>query len=445
MAQLTGATLSVTFALNVTDKNFILTDTSDFTTPSVPEAGAVGILKLTNPSGSVIYENAGYSTDSFVSPDITISTSKVAIVNPLIPINTDGTPVNGTYLIEYKLFIPANGGDPDTIYPFATSPNFTYKSPAVDLEFTVNLAQPLLTSTDITGYTVDNVNPDTITRAHSIQYPPTVSVGDVTGTGVTLITSEFYSLANEPLQHSSTLTTDLTYTYTAYLVIDQVTGNAFIDIVSGANICAIYCCLRSQWKRVKLSRTGSPRFKNELEKLTIMEDLAGLIDRAIACGKDEDVNEYTQELLDIGNCTADCGCSDDSGEPQLVTGANPIEAFQPSVKTFTPTTLVDFTLDVNTLSKYWETQRAGNDTAYFELQWTITPTGTPASIAFDIQEEVFGNPGFIMGNADVSGTIIPIIANVSVDDATITITRMDGNNIAGAQDIYLTGEYEIKD
>lgn len=446
MALLTAATLSTTFDLSASPDNFIFTDTSDFAGPSVPEAGALGILKITNPSGSVIYENVGFAASTFGTPDITIATSRVATVNPLIPLNTDGTPVNGTYKVEYKLFVPANGGDPDTTYTATFNPSFTYKSPAQTINLTVDLAQPQLTSTDATSYTVDNVNPTSITRAHTISYPPSVGVGDVTGTGVTLTTSEFYSRASGPLQHSSKVVATLNYTYSTYLVIDQVTGNGFIDIVSGADLCAIYCCLRSQWKRVQNARQGTNEFRIEEQKLSMMTDLAELISSAISCGRDEDVNAYTQQLQDIGNCTDDCNCDDSSDEPKLVTGANPIEVALPSVKTFTPINISGFNLDTNTTSKYWETPRAGNDTAYFQIQWTVTPSGSPATLEFDVQNVTFGAEGFINGAALVSGTAIPLKAMSTTGDDLIEISKVDGSSFANSSTtLYLAGEYEIQD
>jgi hypothetical protein len=44
------------FIENIPVKKFLFTDTTDYTTPSIPTTGVRGVFSITDPSGTVIYK-----------------------------------------------------------------------------------------------------------------------------------------------------------------------------------------------------------------------------------------------------------------------------------------------------------------------------------------------------------------------------------------------------
>jgi hypothetical protein len=183
----------------------------------------------------------------------------------------------------------------------------------------VDCITPLLSATDESSYTVDGVTP-TITRAFAIHYPPSTPTADVTGTGATLSTDTFYTVANSTVEHSSSLTSTLEYNFTGgFYVTDEVTGSEVIQVSCDGDLCDIYCCIRSQWNRYMLLKgKNNVLAANELAIFYQITSLAEMVGMALKCGKSTHISDYVTEILKLANCDAGCSCTD--GTPQLVTG-----------------------------------------------------------------------------------------------------------------------------
>lgn len=292
-------------------KTFQFKDTTDYVGQSVDLADVTGILKIISPDGLTFYNNLSHAT-----PDIDPNVSLFNSITITLPLLGDGTVQQGDYIITYE--VQDTSGAPFEVSKQKTL-DLQYVSPTVDLDMTVNCSTPLLDSTDNTPYTVNGVDP-VIVRDHRILYPASTQTPDVTGTSQVLSTNVFFTIANQDLQHSSSLVSDLTYTFAVdFIVTDTVTGNGFIDVNCDAQLCDVYCCIRAEFNRY-LDNIGVNNTQKNIHfaNWNEMIGIAHQIDIAQDCGKGDDISALVSRLLKLGNCEPGCGCDD--GEPQLVVG-----------------------------------------------------------------------------------------------------------------------------
>lgn len=301
---------STNFTINNPTKQFVLTDLTDYTAPAIPTTGVKGVFKITDPSNTIIYNNTTYGAGS----DIVRNISAVnQIVIPL-PINADGTVVQGNYTLVYSVQI-TDGSNPVYIVTQTHTYNNQYVAPVVSITQTVDCISPLFTSVDVTDYTVNGVAP-TITRTHTLNYP-FGSAGEgspLVSSAQTITTSTFYNGTQ-----TTEISTILGYTFSDGLIVsDTVTGTKEI-LVDCTFICSIYCCLRSLYNNRENNRGVNQIEFNKYSAL--FDEVMSTVEiamQAIDCGKTTDVNGYLTTIKTIANCTDDCSCND--GTPSLVTG-----------------------------------------------------------------------------------------------------------------------------
>jgi len=292
-------------------KTFQFKDTTDYAGQGVNLADVTGVLKIIAPDTTTIYNNVTHGT-----PDIDPDISLLSVIQIDLPLLGGGGVQQGNYTITYT--VEDTFGAPFTVDNTKIL-DLAYVSPTVDLDMTVNCSTPILTSTDNTPYTVGGVTP-VIIRDHQILYPASTQTAPVVGTSAILSTNVFFTIANQDLQHSSSLVSTLTYTFAVdFIVTDSISGNGFIDVNCDAQLCDIYCCLTAQYTRYLDARSAN-RIQAELEfrKWDEMVGLAHQISIAQECGKGDDISAFVSRLLKLGNCEPGCGCDD--GEPQLVVG-----------------------------------------------------------------------------------------------------------------------------
>ena len=293
-------------------KTFQFKDTTDYAGQGVALADVTGVLKVVSPDGLTSYNNLG----NHGAPDIDPDVSLINTITITLPLDGNGNPQQGDHVITYE--VQDTSGAPFEITNVKTL-DLQYVSPVVDLDMIVNCSTPLLTSTDNTPYTVSGVDP-VIVRDHQILYPASTGTAPVVGTSKVLSTAVFFTIANQDLQHSSSLVSTLTYTFASdFIVTDSISGNGFIDVNCDAQLCDIYCCLRAQYDRYLDSLlTNTTQAEREFRTWDEMVGIAHQIDIAQECGKGDDVSALVSRLLKLGNCEPGCGCDD--GEPQLVVG-----------------------------------------------------------------------------------------------------------------------------
>jgi len=126
-----------------------------------------GIIKVTDPSGTIIYQNEGWATNDFGGEDINQSGAwQFDLGN--IPVDSNGVALQGTYIVEYKL---STGTE---TYSVSKPILFTFTAPTAVINLSVNQSTSQLTSADVSNYTVSYngafITP-TITRVHTIIQP----------------------------------------------------------------------------------------------------------------------------------------------------------------------------------------------------------------------------------------------------------------------------------
>lgn len=290
-------------------KQLKFTDITDYASQGVALADVDVLIKCETAGGGIFYNNVNLGSPD-IDPDVSLDS---AIVIPL-PLNGSSLPVQDDYTITFNSYV-------SSVLTVTKVKTFTlsYVSPTVDIDMEVDCITPRLTATDETSYTVSGITP-TITRAFAIHYPPSVPTADVTGTGSSVYTDTFYTVADSTVEHSSSLTSTLEYAYpNEFYIVDEVTGGNVIQVACSGDLCDIYCCIRSQYnKYMAVKGKNTLLEKMELETFHLITSLAEMVGLALKCGKSTQISDYVTEILKLANCDAGCSCSD--GTPQLVTG-----------------------------------------------------------------------------------------------------------------------------
>lgn len=282
-------------------------------TYNIPNAGVKGCFKVTAPDGTIIYNNANFS-----SPDVNGATATWEL-EVAIPANADGTLVQGTYTIVYTTQITDGTHSMYSLTNNATY-DFDYTSPTISITQTVDCISPLFTTVDITDYTVDDILPS-ITRTMKLYYPVGSAgyASPLTTSSTTISTGTFYQ-NTQTTSVSSILVYTLTATgdYATFTITDTVAGTKEV-VVDCTFICSSYCCIEELEERMQDAEgVNDVLFEQYSEDFTKVMGFVGLAKLAIECGKSADVAGYLTEIADITNCTSDCGCTD--GTPSLVVG-----------------------------------------------------------------------------------------------------------------------------
>ena len=300
------------FNYKLATKQITFTDKTDFAAQGTVAANVTVVAKVTAPVSGVIYNNTNHAI-----PDIDCGTSLDSLIVIPLPLDASNIPEQGVYEVEltYQDLIV-----PSTVIETRTF-NLNYTSPTVDLTMEVDCVTPVLTATDSTSYTQNTIDP-TITRAMEINYPLSLNLPSITGTANVLTTRNFYVIADQTVEHSSSLVSNLSYLFdiaNSMYVIDEVSGSKFIEVACDGDLCDIYCCIRSQYMKWQDAKgINNVRAAAELAKFKQITSIAEMVAIALKCSKSSHISEYVAEILKIAECDSGCGCAD--GEPQLVTG-----------------------------------------------------------------------------------------------------------------------------
>lgn len=286
-----------------------------------------GIFKVTAPNG-VIYQNTGWATNVFTSPDIdgtilTPITSKTGITLPLD--TTTNTPLCGDYIVEYKI--------DDTVgqYYFTYRVNYCLTLPEVTIEQTTSCRTSQITSVDNTVYDVnwiDNtsltavvIHPSVHVRTHTLLKPtgagcntPGVSTLDtiVFGGGGTALTDIWTKIWTTTI--STTLQYDLEnwslagYDFVWFYVTYTAKGMAYMDVECDECMCNVRACynvILTRW----LNAIGVNKQEAEQYERIVLK-LLGLFKKyelAEACGSNSDMDAACAEIVATINYAA-CTC-----------------------------------------------------------------------------------------------------------------------------------------
>lgn len=397
------ATISfvTTFDLTLSPKQFIFEDTTDYVGQGIAEVNVNGCFKITAPSGTVVYNNTDFSNSGC---DIRIAVDRFNQSTMQLPLTTASLVEPGQYIIEYSVY---NSSAVET-YTETETYSFTYISPVICIEQTVDCLSPLFTSTDATDYVVSGFTPALI-RQHILQYPLGSGASNTVTATVTISrgSGQFYTGGTQTTQ----INTSLQYTFTDGLTVkDYVTGAKEI-VPECTEICDIYCGLRSieqQMVAASGNLTEYNRLKSLFSQIMSLVELAQL---SIQCGKSDDTSGYLTLIKALGNFTGDCCCTGDT--PTAVVGLNGIinEVICESVDLVvlvTPvvagnTTTYQFALDPefieNAILPNLFEVGSGNDS--LQTRGNDADAAGNASISIGLNSEAAGTASVSLGNEAV--------------------------------------------
>lgn len=348
MAQAIDIKFKIVFDFSNSPKDFSFTDligSAYNTTYGYTLVDVKGLIKVVSPSGVTVYANAGYGTDNYASPDITVGGSWTKDLGSL-PLDSDGEVETGTYVFYYKLSV--NGGTSTYVTTSKTYDLGNYTSPEVEIDMSVACRTSELTSTDSTDYTIsvesENIEP-TIVRAHKIVKPDgaacTIPVDASTdqktrtiGGGGTVTTDIYTGVWQTTLTSSLTYDMDTWGTYTWIQIVDEVTGYETLDVECADCLCDINSCIEALYDKWIAAvgveskiRVDQLRDKNLKVAMNWIQ-----YEAAERCGEDSSsFCDAIAAILVSENCT--CGSSDDTVPTRVVawgsstgTGSTPAAA-----------------------------------------------------------------------------------------------------------------------
>lgn len=304
---LTIVDFTTTFNYIPTTKVFRFEDTTDYAGQGVSAASYEGVLKIISPLGTILYNNTNWA-----SPDISPGTSVFNTTTIQLPLDGSNNVLQGSYTFVYT--VSADNGL--NVITKNYTYTYSYTSPTFDITAAIDYNTPLISGTDSSNYTVNTVTP-TVTRAFEMAYPSVLNIAALTGTNNVLSTNTFYVQADTSLQYTFTLRSELLYDFGNNLfVADVVRGTERIDAYADANLCQLYCGLRSAYNRWQAAKgtTQGQSYKDTFDNLMAV---AALLQIAYNCGMGDDVSGYISVMKAIANFD-ECECSDST--PVLVTG-----------------------------------------------------------------------------------------------------------------------------
>lgn len=297
--------LEICFELNNDPKNFKLTDTTDYASESIALTDVEGLFKITAPDGTIAYENAGFASDDFTSPDVDVDVSTLFdTVN--LPLDSENEVQLGNYLIEYK--IEVIGVEQPGIYLKSFSVENCHVDPIVDVDFITDCFNSKLTSTDNTDYSTELVpSPTSIVRTHTAYPPPTSGLSDTVTPNKILVASPI-STKTWTLEVSSVVRWDYP---DGLCIINTLVGDIEAEVTCDVSICDIFCCIDKLYNRY-ISKLGiNSVLANEIKaQLDTVSLLLVLFENALKCGHNDKAQIYYDTILKVSGCEPGCSCTD---------------------------------------------------------------------------------------------------------------------------------------
>lgn len=315
-------TVGICFELNNDPKNFRLTDSTDYAGQGIALTDVVGIFKILAPDGTVAYENSGFASDDFSSPDIDADVSLI-FSSALLPLDSENNVQLGNYTVQYK--IEVIGAVQPGQYSKNTSVENCHEDPTVTIEQSVDCFNSKLTSTDTTVYGTEKVpTPTSVVRTHTAYAPPTSGLPDTVTSNkinvVTPIATKTWTLG---------ISTDVQWDYPDGLcIINTLTGNEEVEVVCEQSLCDLFCCIDKLYQRyLGLLGSNTPLAMEEKVKLEFVAMDMILFQQASECGDVDKAKTYYDHILAVTGCEPGCSCDDEDFSvviPVCVTGGTAV-------------------------------------------------------------------------------------------------------------------------
>lgn len=250
---------------------------------------ASGVVKITSPIGTTVYENTNYAAPDFVSA--------VGTVVKNLPVNpNNGQTMEGQYTV---VITDATGGHPSTTY----YPKLTISPYHIDIQY----FQDCSAATALLNYT-SNIPTDATVTSISWQ---------ITDPNGTITTETSPSVTIDPIV-SGTYQVNLTIIF----YVTETQGSADVNVrysvfdsVNYINTCgnaqsilcnSLYCCLKTAF----YAFITNPNTSN-LYAMAAVTAAAMLVNLSIMCNKQIEAQEIINKLNTRYPCSpCECGCND---------------------------------------------------------------------------------------------------------------------------------------
>ncbi len=264
------------------------------------------ILQILSPSSFVIYQNAGWNSSSFTSPDSLTGQYPLPLLTGF-PIPESG---------EYKINIQAQYVD-STGAPVTTNATVNYVSEAVcvsclpgaSLSPVQDCTNVLLTITDVTAYALQGFSWIGTTRTITA-IPPTVS-SQPTATGTAKVLQIDNGSEGNGILWNGTYTLSLTataiYEKGTTTIVQTLQTTQIFTVACVDGTCKLYCALDTlNTKAIELLTENPPLAITYLQRLANGASELVLINSAIACGGD--YSKYIPNFWKVTQLDENCTC-----------------------------------------------------------------------------------------------------------------------------------------
>lgn len=303
MAIATSLNFTTCFNFKVDPKKFNLSDTTNYALESILLTDVRGLYKITDPTGTVVYENAGFATDDFSSPDVDANIS-LDFDTVSLPLDSNGDVIKGNYTIDYKIDVA--GAQQPGIYTKQSVYAYSFTTPCLKLDLSFDCEDATVTSVDVTDY-----GPllTTKTLTHTLT-PPTGA--DVSLTPTITFVSTVVASPISTKTWTAELASDVVFTTSDGLILKYLLeGTAEIVVDCGVATCDLARCL-FELKAIydNLKCTNSTKAAQALKDLQLATLTYELYRAALGCGNIEQAEVYRKEIF---SCACDAGCSSCTG------------------------------------------------------------------------------------------------------------------------------------
>lgn len=357
------------------------------------------LFSITDPDGLLFYQNPGYATDDFSSPNIYSTTGTWTFSAGSLPLDADGvTAKRGTYTITAKYKC-----DSATYVTVSKSYNLQYVSPTVEISYDLSCRTSELTISDLTDYssigtdivplttTISRSETTTKPAGSSANAPGTTTTTTATysrtiGGGVTSATRLWTRVWQTNI--TTTLQFDIAYwdSYVWIVIVDTVYGDDNIDVRCSDSVCDLNTCwqnLVARWDEAEKNHAINVfDLRYKVEKGSALWTEFYNMER---CG--EDTSYKIIEIRDL-LASEDCSCSGTTDDRSVVIvpwgsgAASPVAstfAFTSGTADPTPGSGTAGDKYVNTATGYLWDNIAGTWTAVLLLTGASGSAGTDAT------------------------------------------------------------------
>lgn len=281
-----------------------ITDNSAWGSIGVATPDTVKILlRILDPTGDVFYENAGWNTGVYTSPDLQLTDTTYTFT---LPTDIAGDYITGQYTVYTKCQV-VEGSDTTVV----TKTFYQNVVPQCN-DITLSVEGQVVAGTTEVKLT-DNTNYKTYTSLSRVMilYPPPPS-GQASQTG-TNVDTIVYSGTVYTGVWTWKITSDVTFTdIDGVSTTCRLTGQGTFN-VQQSQLCKVLCLLekyRTQVLSALAQKNGTVLLNNYLLAMTEYQ----FATNGYVCGKSQTViDAHIQKIYDITGIDPDCDCGCDGG------------------------------------------------------------------------------------------------------------------------------------